>query len=387
MWRPRILFLICIVIISCQKEVLDSEVQRVVEEQLVVFDRNQNPPVALTDILDDSEIVIFGETHYVQQHQDFVVSLLPVLHAKGYRVIFDELFHGFSWMVEDYINGEISVLPEFILYFNETLIEGVKAFNSQVPERERFRLVYMDVNHWVTNFTTCILEIEKILGTQPAFSSLKGTGVDSDVYLNSLQGIYQSLISDREQFISMWGTQWYERILNVFAVEIESSKFRRNRIDRDREAVMYDNIVTVMRELQNAKVVINTGMFHGQKKTFMGNQIPRLGQLFMHENSRTSSIAFVGLRGEIKRRYDDAQNITIDLPHNASADDLVKAVDQMAGDEMSLMPLSDVVFSGNVKVSYDYATTVTAPIGRQFDAMITYPQISTLHSMDVYDYQ
>ena len=33
-------------------------------------------------------------------------------------------------MVEDYLNGEIDELPEFLRFFNNTLIEWVRQFNS-----------------------------------------------------------------------------------------------------------------------------------------------------------------------------------------------------------------------------------------------------------------
>ena len=118
---------------ACKKPRIDEAVRKVIEEETEVF-ASQQVPGGLIEAMDRNEVLLFGETHYVQQHQEYIVSILPELSSRGYRVIFDELFHCFSWMVEDYISGARDALPEFILFFNETLIEGIKDFNQSVPD-------------------------------------------------------------------------------------------------------------------------------------------------------------------------------------------------------------------------------------------------------------
>jgi hypothetical protein len=55
---------------------------------------------------------------------------------------------------------------------------------------------------------------------------------------------------------------------------------------------------------------------------------------------------------------------------------------------MSYLPLQDPVFSNrNITMSYDYGTAIQAPLGSQFDGLITYPIIQTLESMELYDYR
>jgi hypothetical protein len=128
-------------------------------------------------------------------------------------------------------------------------------------------------------------------------------------------------------------------------------------------------------------------MFHGQKATFMGNQFPRLGQLLKDFNDKTFSIAFIGMQGETKFRFDDTNNVSFNLVQNASDRNLTKIIHNIAGENQAFLPLQHEIFnSKEQEITYDRGTTVTVPVGLQFDAIITYPRISVLESMRKYDW-
>ena len=374
-----------LLLFGCSKDPeLDSEIKQLVNDELVVF--ADPTPQALNDLYENSSVLIFGETHYVQEHQDFVVSQLQALSDAGYRVIFEELFHSFSWMVEDYVNGDIAQLPEFILYFNETLIEGVKQFNSTADPTRKFKFAYMDVNHWTDNFLTSLEEIENVIGGHPEFSSIKNSQPDSQSYQSDLESLKGQLETDSQTYISLWGQEWFDRILEIIDVEIASSEYRINRSDDWRESVMFDNINRVLQSSGNDKILVNAGFFHGQKETYMGTFIDRLGKR-LDDEVNTNSIAFIGIKGERKLTFNDTNSFSFDLSKDSDTDDIVREINRIAGTSISYLPLSDSRFSSkNVKMSYTFGSFVTAPIGRQFDAIITYPEISVLTSMDVYDW-
>ena len=82
-----------VLISSCNKEDNDA-LKAVVEEEI----RHLNEgvlPLELEDVYSYNDILVFGETHYVQEHQDFIVDMLPELSARGYRVIFQEPSPGY----------------------------------------------------------------------------------------------------------------------------------------------------------------------------------------------------------------------------------------------------------------------------------------------------
>ncbi|MDH3649759.1 MAG: hypothetical protein OEQ53_08750, partial [Saprospiraceae bacterium] len=102
---------------------------------------------------------------------------------------------------------------------------------------------------------------------------------------------------------------------------------------------------------------------------------------------KTISIVFVGIRGDHKQKFKDEQDMNFDLPMESDMDDMIRELDRHSTSSLSFMPLShDQFLNSEIKISYSSGTTITVQIGKQFDAIITYSDISTLTSMDTYDW-
>ena len=370
---------------SCSQEAGD-ELKSIVENEVISMDGSSISP-AMVDLMEDNEILIFGETHYVQEHQDYLVGLLPELSAQGYKVIFQELFNAFSWMVNDYILGEVSEIPEFLLYFDATLIEGIKKFNTSVEDDDKIQLVYMDVNHWEDNFSRSIEAIKEALGGSEIIDELLALDVNANNYKPSLLSIHTSFQSQPENHISELGEKWFLRIDQLIRNEITSHDIRTNGSSQQREEFMRDIIVSHLESFSGDKILINTGMYHAQKNVFMGNNIIRLRQLLDNKSHEIESIAFVGIRGFTKSRFNETKKTPFDLVEKATGDDLIKIMDEYGSRHKALLPLNHNYFDNDIRISYLNGTTITAPIGQQFDAIITFPEISVLKSMDIYDWR
>lgn len=372
----------CLIGLSCRREEINPDVDLAVERDLVTFDAPEVPE-SFKKVFSDHELVIFGETHYVQEHQEFLVSLLHELSGAGYNVIFEEQMHCFSWLVEDYLNGDITQLPETILFFDETLIEGIKAYNASVDNSRRFSLVYMDLNQWATSFSTSVNEMEKIIGQPYILSSLLNYTPDSDPYLEHLQNAQDALVADSTVYIASLGRKWYDRILDMIPVEIESSNYRTGRNDELRESAMTGNIMRYFVRHHGSKAVINTGMFHAQKESHMWLYHETMAHRLSRNFESLATVTFIGMKGETKNHFYDTDAYSFNLPESAKEDNLIKLLARLAGDSMSYLTLEDPVFmEQEVVISYDRNTTIEARIGRQFDALVTYPRVSTLQSMD-----
>ena len=373
--------------LSCNDDELvlfDEELKQVISDELVLFDTNATPE-ELQDLYQQSDLLLFGEKHYVQEHHEFILSQLEELSNAGYTIIHQELFHCFSWMIEDYLSGEIEELPEFILYFDAALIKGVKQFNETVENSRKFNIVYIDVNHWSSNFTKCIHEIEKVIGQQGIFSAIKNNTPDTETYAINLDEIKALLESHSETYISEWGSKWHKRVYEVVLGEIASSEYRMNKSNEWREAVMFQNIESSLNAYPNTKHLVNVGSFHAQKQVYMGSPLERIGKRLDENYPNTSSIVFVGMKGETKSNFAQQTNETFDLA-NAGADDMIREVYEQSQDRHVFLPLSNRRFINTpVKISYSSKTTITAPIGYQFDALITFPEVSTFESMNTYE--
>ena len=383
------LLIILIATFSCNKEepILDGQLKEIIGNELVTFSEKETP-TTLQQLYDDSKILIFGESHYVQEHHEFIVSQLQALHDAGYRVIFDELFHCFSWMANDYVKGEIDELPEFILFFHAEILEGIRAFNSTLPDAEKFELRYMDVNHWNSNFVACIEEIEKILGEQAVFESIKVARPDRPIYKTEMANLKTEIESNPAEYISQWGQKWYDRIVEIVEVESESAEFRNTDDDPLREGVMVKNIMRDIEKSGNKKALVNTGSSHAQKEIFIGDNIDRIGNLLFAEESKTNSIVFFGIKGKKKFKFFEVVHVSFDLSQEVTEDDAMKEMIDLAAGNLFFMPLSNPRFSNtDIKISYRPGRTVIKPIGKQYDAIIAYPEVSVLKSMDVYDWE
>ena len=374
-----------ILFISCSEE-LDDKIVSIIEDDIQLID-NPTDSKGISDLLNENDIVLFGETHYVQEHQEYIVGLLPELSNQSYNIIYQELFHCFTWIIEDYINGEIDELPELIHYFDDTLIRGLKAFNESVPVDAQIKLRYMDVNHWTSNFLRSIEEMEKIIGPISILSNLKNTIPDETDYLSNLISINSLLNNEKQKYQDELGVKWYNRILEMVDIEIKSYNFRTIRNDAQREEIMAEIISLGANESPGRKQLINTGMFHAQKEVFMGVKINRLRQLLDKEFNSVYSLVFIGMRGLYKNTFDGTKKIGFDLAEDVSSNNVIKLIDNIAGNKLSFLPLNNDVFTDEIEISYTPRTKVNAPIGRQFDAIITYPAIKVLESMDVYDYR
>ncbi len=382
-----ILTLCLAVLAACGSDELDQELQTLLSEEIILLESNQSDPT-LEELYQNSEITIYGEKHYMQEQQNFIIDQLGSLNDAGYRIIVQELFYSFNWTVEDYINGDLEVLPEFLLYFDETLIEGIKTFNATVPDNQKFQLKYMDMNHWNSNLLTNLNEIEKILGEQDVFESIQDALPGSSNYDDSLDALKSSIDSNQAEYLAAWGEKWYDRIVDVVDFEILCLAWRDNGKNKEkREQTMFDHVKKFREINPNKKILINTGSYHAQKETYSGTDIPTLAKRLIQEYEGVSCLAFVGIRGESKSGFDNQQIVNFDLTKSTDGDNLIQEIDAAAGNRIGFLPFSNSYFqTQETKMSYSSGHQVIAPLGKQYDGVISYPNISVLESMSKYDY-
>jgi len=379
---------LCIAILaSCGGDNLEQELKDIVSEEIILLE-NGEINSTLESMYQNSDFMIYGEKHYMQEHLNFLVGQLKSLNDAGYRIIAQELFYSFNWVVEDYLNGEIDEIPEFILFFDETLIEGVKAFNATVPDEKKFQLKYMDMNHWDTNLKTNLDEIEKILGEQDVFENIQGAIPGSSNYHIRLDELHDALDNDQANFVSLWGEKWYNRIVDVVDFEVLSFDWREEDKDKElREQTMFENVRRFFVQNPGKKIFVNTGSYHAQKETYSGTKIFTLANRLIKEYEDVTCLAFVGIRGESKSGFDNENIVNFDMTISTDEDNLIREIDRAAGNRIGFLPLDQSYFMNNdVKMSYSNGGHIIAPIGRQYDGVITYPNITVLESMGKYDY-
>jgi hypothetical protein len=127
-------------------EVTSEELAPVVQRDAIPF-VGPSAPVEVLDRLAANQLVIIGETHFLQEHRAFLAALVRDLHARGFRQLLMELPHMADWLLRDHArNGQL--LPDWVPPASLVggLIEPVREFNRTLPPDQQFDLRAIDVN-------------------------------------------------------------------------------------------------------------------------------------------------------------------------------------------------------------------------------------------------
>ncbi len=370
------------------RDALDAQIETFVPGEV---------PEALVQTLSARRVILLGETHYVQEHQEFVLELLRRLHQSGLRWFTQEMAHAYSWIVEDYVLGLREDYPEPARRMDEYWIEGLRSFNADLPEAERIRMRYMDMNHapdafmvslsWMVNRTP----VGQRVG--PLASNVFATTPGTDAYVEAVTELADRLGAASDALMDELGP-WYQRLAEAVWIEIRSLPLRGEHDVHARERIMIDLADRTIDEAAGSAVAINVGMYHAQKRRYMGTRQEWLGEYLAADADRFGgagqlySIAFWGFDGERIRWFLDREPqpvpAAMERPASNLSRQIAEAVTRRDGadrpESAAFVDLSHPVFARRMPVAFVHSPLRAAP-GRQFDAYVIFPEIRVLESI------
>ncbi len=371
-------------------------VRDVLDTEIVTFAPGEVPE-ALVQTLSARRVILLGETHYVQEHQEFVLELLRRLHPSGLRWFTQEMAHAYSWIVEDYVLGLRDDYPESARRMDEYWIEGLRSFNEELPEAERIRMRYMDMNHAPDAFMLSLswmvrrTPVGERVG--PLASSVLGTTPGTDAYAEAVTELADRLGAESDALMDALGP-WYQRLADAVWIEIRSLPLRREHDVHARERIMIDLAERTIDEADGSAVAINVGMYHAQKRRYMGTRQEWLGEYLASNtdrfggDARLYSIAFWGFDGERLRNFMDREPqpvpAAMERPASNLSRQIAEAVARRDGadrpESAAFLDLSHPVFARRMPIAFVHSPLRAAP-GRQFDAYVIFPEIRVLESI------
>lgn len=372
----------------------------IVTAEAVPFDP-ETVPVELVETLSTRRVILLGETHYVQEHQEFIVRLIRELHPEGLRYFVQELSHASGWAVDDYVTGRRDDYPDSVRTFDEYWIEALRRFNQDLPVDQRIRFRYNDMNHnpAAFHFSLQMMARESPV-TATLVCSLLVTRPDTEEYEAALHELHRLLRENQALLAREIGSPWFERLLETIEIEVRSLPLRRRWDVAEREKIMIELSTGIIGEAQDDQtmVAINTGMFHAQKERFMGTRQQWLGE-YLVENPQLYggppglySMAFFGLRGTTIRTFMEPEPQPFTPATERNPRNLVRAIAEVAQRQPTerhtaerqpsavYLDLSHPVFQRRMPMAFTRSVFRTVP-GRQFDGYIAYPKISVLRSI------
>ncbi len=367
---------------------------RAVLEPIVARDATFTAPGAVSDALvarlSASRLVLFGETHYVEEHQQLLVALLPGLHAAGFRTLVDEMSHATAWTGEEYVMGRSDILARPLAQLDKAFLDGLRAFNAGLPEVERIHYAGFDMNHWSIHFRTGVAEFQARFGPVAELDEIMAAAPDSPAYLAALQALPARLAVGRVALEGALGTGRFAQLAELVEVERRSQPLRARMDYAAREVIIVERISAALSAAGNASVAVDCGMTHAQKETRSGPVAQVVGTWLAHhpetyggDPAGLVSIAFAGARGLRLSSYFDTVPWSFDVIAEDPDNSLTRILAEQAAGRLAWLPLTDPVFSSrDIKVDYGRDVHVL-PLGRQYDGLVLYPSVSVLRSLSM----
>jgi hypothetical protein len=366
-----------------------ATIERIVGRDAVFFDPGFPPQPWLEDLA-ASRVALLGETHYVQQHQEFLILLLARLHAAGFRFILQEDMQATAWAGEEFAMLRSDVLPKEVAAFDKTLLEGIRSFNETLADVDRIHFVGFDMNNWKGIFPTYLRLFQARFGRVPQLDPLLNAIPDSADYGAALSRLTSELVANQTSIVATIGSARYSQLLDLVDVEGRSLQLRWSFTDAGRELFIKERVQKAIGDAGGARITINTGMYHAQKEKYMGPTAEFVGtwlanhpETYGGDASKLRSIVFIGAKGERKSTFNDPNTWTVDIAQEGADNDLTRILGRETDAHYSWLPLTDPVLVDQLmEVNFGKDIRKTRP-GRQFDSIILYPAVTVLSSLSL----
>jgi len=345
-------------------------------------------PDSLVSWLAGSRVILLGEVHYVEEHQQLVADLLGRLHAAGLRHLAQETSGAVAWTGEEYVMLRGTSLPRELEMFDRALLEALRIFNRGLPEADRIHYAGFDMNHWPGMFQTGLAELQARFGVVPALAGVMAARPDTPAYAAALADLPGQLAADRASIEAALGPERYRLLSDLVALESRSLPLRTSFSNVAREAIIVDRVAEVLRLAGGAVVAVGCGMNHAQRTTLSGPTPVVLGtwlaahpELYGGSANGLRAVAFAGARGQRISRFDDAVPWSFDLVREDPPNSLTRILAEKAEASLAWLPLVDPLWTTS-DVLVDYGRDVhVLPVGEQFDALVLYPSVTVLRSL------
>ncbi len=374
-----------ITLTSCKK-VSRKNIEAVVERDIETFSPNEIPG-SLKDAILDHKMVFLGRAPYMQEHQEYVCEILDLVKDQPV-LFFHQSSQAFSWIVEDYLNGERDDLPDYIKATDQLLIEKIKTIKKTQVHDSLFQTCFIGLNKRKDNFINSIKEAEKVLGKLDIFDSIRESIVDSKQYIDALNLIkykFELEVMHMGSSQPLWNTlggKWFYRFYDMLEVEYQSMVYRIEANTYIWPSIIFRLMDNKVRMTPSAKVITNCIIEQTGRYIYIGedNQMYKTWSLALH-HGESLAISFIGMQGSHQLDNNKNQTVEFNLIDETEKRDLIHIIGEHSNNQMSILFLEDEIFLEVMDVTYETGNTIKDIPGAKYDAIVTYPQVSVLESL------
>jgi hypothetical protein len=369
---------------STSADVTAAELRAIVDDEAIAVD-HASLPTPVTDLLTDHRVVLLGETHHLREHWEFVAQLMDELYDDGFRQLLIEAPQMAGWLLDDYVLGSPEV-PEWTPPpFYERRLSSIRELNRDHPD-DPVRVHGIDANEEVyggaSDFELLLgwfLDTLPTRGPADAIIELPYSTADASRQRQEIEDVLRSLEADRTGLAEAWGSDDYERLVDLLTAELASIDVRAARLDDDdRGARRREEVIKQLADDRieecSCGTVVNIGGHHAQKAPLMGTDQEWLGDYLAHRSDVVDgSIVVIGVSSARTDLEPGAGGTSWDVVHSESPDnELRRTMAEAMPGETVFLSLDDPVFAERT-IAYNSEDVIyVTALGRQFDAVLQY---------------
>jgi hypothetical protein len=367
---------------SLLPEVTTEELEQIVQRDGVPFDAGSIPDEAL-DRLASHRVVLIGEIHFLREHRELVVELLRELHARGFRQFLFEWTQVADWLLADFVNDG-GLEPEWAppQSIGGDMITAIRDLNRTLPEDERIGVHAIDVTlqdyGGGESFLWSLGRLSQHLPDPgPLSAFLQGDYDTPKTQTALLETLQAELKAGRPELVASWGQPWYDTVVEMVEVELDSVPIRAIRESNyDKSARLREDAIKQLADsrLQDFPhgTLINYGSTHAQKERLRGTDIEWLGDYLVHKSQAAGgSVIVLEVSAAHIVPVPGSGNPDSDLAASPE-NELLRVMNQTWPDQIVFLPLDDPLFSDG-RIPMNFGEIYVGAPKRHYDAFILLP--------------
>lgn len=367
---------------SSKADVPRSELAAVVERDGVAYPPDTIPD-QLLNLLAANQVIVLGETHHLREHWNFVASLLRELQARGFRQLLFEAPHMADWLFDDYVTDGQRAPDWKPPPFYARRLDAIRQFNLTLAPEDRIHVRAIDVNenHYggAAGFQSMIGEVAKHLPITGEIDALQQADFSNPVDEKEALESFQSFLDANQAGLSeSWGTDWFERVLEMTQVERSSIDIREYRkSDDNRAARAREEVIKEIADLRLSEAsggtVVNIGAHHAQKAHLMGTQQEWLGDYLVHRGSTASrKVIVLGISAAKIELEPGADGSPFSVLDASPGNEILRVLAETWPGQNVFLRLDDPLFSDRTVAYASEETIYITMLRNQFDVILQY---------------
>jgi hypothetical protein len=336
--------------------------------------------------------VLVGETHFLREHRELMVELMRELHARGFRQFLFEWTQVADWLLDDYVNyggWEPEWAPPQSIGGN--MITAIRDLNLTLPEDERIRVHAIDVTlqdyGGGESFLWSLGRLAQHLPEPDPLAAFPQGDYDTPENQTALlEALQAELKAGRSDLVASWGENWYDTVVEMVEVELDSVSIRAIRESnydksvRQREDAIKRLADSRLQDFPHG-TLINYGSTHAQKERLRGTDIEWLGDYLVHKSQAADGSVIV-LEVSAARIVAVPGSGNPDSDLSASPEnELLRVMNQSWPDQIVFLPLDDPLLS-NGRIPMNFGEIYLGAPKRHYDAFVLLPWAQRVPSTD-----